>query len=147
MSWTQSNSRNTVRGLGLKNNLSTNTVRQRRFLEGQPCCAGTRPELLITRLKLVRTLAAPQPPNTLSKSDSSQNEMFFQEREMKTLSPPLFLSPSLLPLPNTDELGPSLPLSITLILSHTICFTPCSSLPFSHISLLSSPLAPRCVSL
>lgn len=58
--------------LGLKINPSPGAIGQRRvvfvgffFSEGQPCCAGTRPEPLITRLKLVGTLAAPQPPNTL----------------------------------------------------------------------------------
>lgn len=71
--------------------------------------------------------------------------MFFQEKEMKTLSPSLFLSPSLLPLPNTVELIP-LPLSITLILSQTVSHPVPPSL-LSHLSLLSSLGTSMCFSL
>lgn len=136
--------------LGLKINPSTSTIGQRRFFsEGQPCCAGTRPELLITRLKLVGTLAAPQPPNTLSKSDSSQNEMFFQEMEMKTLAPPLSpaacLSSCLAKYRWAQPLPPPFYYSDTLThyLFHTLFLPPV----LSHLSPLFSPGTSMCFSL
>lgn len=149
MSW--SNSRNTVRSLGLKNKPECKRSRTKNvfFSEGQPCCAGTRPEPLITRLKLVETLAAPQPPNTLSKSDSSQNEMFFQEMEMKTLAPPLspsaWLSSCLAKYRWARPLPPPFYYSDTLThyLFHTLFLPPV----LSHLSPLFSPGTSMCFSL
>lgn len=149
MSW--SNSRNTVRSLGLKNKPECKRSRTKEgfFSEGQPCCAGTRPEPLITRLKLVGTLAAPQPPNTLSKSDSSQNEMFFQEMEMKTLAPPLspsaWLSSCLAKYRWARPLPPPFYYSDTLThyLFHTLFLPPV----LSHLSPLFSPGTSMCFSL
>lgn len=85
----------TVHGLGLKN--THRQTQARTVLAGTALVRWRRTkELLITRLKLVRILAAPQPPNTLSKSDSSQNEMFFpSEGDENTHSLSLCLSLSL----------------------------------------------------
>lgn len=113
-----------------------------------PLCWHKTGALLITRLKLVRILAAPQPPNTLSKSDSSQNEMFFQEKEMKTLSPSLFFLPPFFPC-QIQLSSPPLPASfyyshtLTHYLFHTLFLPPV----LSHLSPLSSPGTSMCFSL
>ena len=111
------------------------------------CWHQTR-ELLITRLKLVRILAVPQPPNTLSKSDSSQNEMFFQEREIKKTTFSLSLSLSL-PSSFAKYSGAQPPFFLLLSYSHTLSVShpapPSRSL--TSLSLLSSPGTSMCFSL
>lgn len=138
----------TVHGLGLKN--THRQTQARTVLAGTALVRWRRTkELLITRLKLVRILAAPQPPNTLSKSDSSQNEMFFpSEGDENTHSLSLCLSLSLPSSLAKYSWAQQPPPSITLILSHTL------SHPFlppvlSHLSLspLSSPGTAMCFSL
>lgn len=75
--------------------------------------------------------------------------MLFQEKKMKMLSIPLssILHPFFLCQIQLSPPHPPLPVSITLILSHTVSH-PWSCFPvLSHLSLLSSPGTSMCFSL